>query len=294
MMTDMTCAQFESRLSDWLESEMDATTRAAMEAHAARCADCGALVAELRQIATDARALPELVPSRNLWDGIAARIEAPTIALESRRGTSSRSELESRAFGRQRASGGRGWWLAAAAAALVVVTAGTTYVVTSRFAGTSGPSRVAAGARAATDSGPAAPSEDPAAELGTGATRLASGATTDSGVAGGPAMPVVARPSPGSGVALVANPAARPAMETVYDEEIAKMQAVLDRRRERLDPATIAILETNLRIIDAAIQESRAALARDPASGFLSEQLAKVLDKKLTVMRTAAMLPART
>ena len=40
--------------------------------------------------------------------------------------------------------------------------------------------------------------------------------------------------------------------------------------------------------------ESRAALARDPASHFLRDQLDRALDKKLELLRTAALLRPRT
>ena len=54
------------------------------------------------------------------------------------------------------------------------------------------------------------------------------------------------------------------------------------------------MLEHNIQIIDEAIAQSRAALARDPRSRFLGEQLDDALDKKLELLRTAALLPART
>ncbi len=92
-------------------------------------------------------------------------------------------------------------------------------------------------------------------------------------------------------VTLVAS-AAR--AEAVYDQEIALLQKMLDERRAELDPATTVVLEGNLRIIDRAIRDSRAALARDPASGFLTAQLTMALDKKLQLMRTAAKLTSRT
>jgi hypothetical protein len=56
----------------------------------------------------------------------------------------------------------------------------------------------------------------------------------------------------------------------------------------------VAIIERNLQIIDAAIAQSRAALARDPASQMLDQQLTHALDKKVELLRTAAMLPAST
>jgi hypothetical protein len=66
----------------------------------------------------------------------------------------------------------------------------------------------------------------------------------------------------------------------------------LAQRRTELDPKTIAVLEASLRVIDQAIAESRAALERDPASRFLNQQLTRTLDRKLELLRTAALLPA--
>jgi hypothetical protein len=68
----------------------------------------------------------------------------------------------------------------------------------------------------------------------------------------------------------------------------------VQQRKAQLDPATVAIIERNLQIIDAAIEQSKAALRRDPASRMLSEQLTHALDKKVELLRTAAMLPAST
>jgi recombinational DNA repair ATPase RecF len=82
--------------------------------------------------------------------------------------------------------------------------------------------------------------------------------------------------------------------ERVYGKEIAMLQQIVSQRKTQLDSATIAIIDQNLEIIDAAIARSRAALARDPASRLLSDQLNHVLDKKVELLRTAAMLPAST
>jgi len=46
--------------------------------------------------------------------------------------------------------------------------------------------------------------------------------------------------------------------------------------------------------IDAAVKQSRAALAKDPKSGFLTDQLNNALDKKVELLRTVALLPSST
>jgi hypothetical protein len=101
--------------------------------------------------------------------------------------------------------------------------------------------------------------------------------------------------SPRTGLATVSNsPAAARTSEFIYDQQISAMRQILDSRRDQLDPKTVAIIEKNLRVIDTAIAESRAALARDPANGFLAGQLDASLNTKLELLRTVAMLPART
>ena len=88
--------------------------------------------------------------------------------------------------------------------------------------------------------------------------------------------------------------ASKSAAEAVYDKEILMLQSIMRWRKAELDPATAAIIDKNLRIIDAAIAQSRAALRRDPASSLISDQLTHALDKKVELLRTAAMLPAST
>jgi hypothetical protein len=82
--------------------------------------------------------------------------------------------------------------------------------------------------------------------------------------------------------------------EPVYDHEINKLRRIVRERRSQLDPATVAVLEQSIAVIDSAIAQSRAALAKDPASGFLATQLNHSLEKKVELLRTAATLPSRT
>src|SRR5687767_12234868 len=114
----ITCELLDERLSEWLEYDLDAGTRAALERHAAGCARCAALVADLASIRREAASLPELVPSRDLWPEIEARIQAPVISLETPRTAARRSRSL--------------WWMGAAAAGLVAVTASVTYYATAR------------------------------------------------------------------------------------------------------------------------------------------------------------------
>ena len=102
--------------------------------------------------------------------------------------------------------------------------------------------------------------------------------------------------------AAPAAPAARTELVLVADErgiatyegEIGKLQHILQTRRGELDTITVAVLEKNLKLIDQAIGESRAALAADPASTFLAGRLNHAFDTKLELLRAAATLPSRT
>jgi Putative zinc-finger len=111
--------------------------------------------------------------------------------------------------------------------------------------------------------------------------------------------PATTRPS---SVAVTAASAARTELVSVADQkgiatyvgEIGKLQNILQTRGNELDTATIAVLLKNLKLIDQAISESKAALAADPASPFLAGRLNHAYDTKLELLRSAAMLPSRT
>jgi len=123
-------------------------------------------------------------------------------------------------------------------------------------------------------------------------------------------LPIAAVPAPsitqpeslGTESTSVMEPIARPAASTsrervsasvTYGREIARLEAILRQRGSALDPTTTAIIENSMRIIDSAIVEARAALARDPASRFLTDQVDKTLEKKMELLRTVAFLSAR-
>jgi len=89
-------------------------------------------------------------------------------------------------------------------------------------------------------------------------------------------------------------PVSRPTAVQAYDLEIRRLNAILVARRSQLDTTTIAVVEKNLRIIDDAIAQCKAALKRDPASRFLIESLNDALDSKVQLLRTAAQLPSRS
>jgi tetratricopeptide (TPR) repeat protein len=75
-----------------------------------------------------------------------------------------------------------------------------------------------------------------------------------------------------------------------YDEAIADLEQALQAGRADLDPGTVKILETNLDAIDKAIDESRRALAADPANVYLNNHLADARQRKLALLRRATAM----
>jgi hypothetical protein len=248
----LTCDEFADTLADFLEREVDERTRAAVEAHALSCGDCGPLLADLRKLRIDAANLALLEPSRDLWAGIAERIETPVVELRG---------------GRPMAGGRRQYvWLGLAAAALVGITAGVTHRWTKASVGVQ-----TALVRAPT----AAPRVDTVFREAQATSR----------------EPQAERRTPHAASRLVSN---KLSAEQTYDLEITRLRAIVNRRHSQLDSTTIAVIEHNLQIIDDAITQCKAALRKDPASRFLIESLNDALDTKVQLLRTAAMLPARS
>jgi hypothetical protein len=65
------------RLSEYVDGELDAAERAALDVHLQLCERCAATVAELREVLERARGLEPSAPETDLWPAIEARIAAP-------------------------------------------------------------------------------------------------------------------------------------------------------------------------------------------------------------------------
>jgi hypothetical protein len=261
--SDMTCEAFDAALPDYLEGTLDGSLRASVERHLRECVRCAGLVRDLENIRDEAAALPDLVPSRDLWTGIEGRIAAPVIPLAAR--------PEPR---RRRVPA----WMGIAAAALIVSTAGVTYLLTARSLRPVVDPRVALGTF---------PSQTPPT------VAVTPGATTAATESGGAEVQRNV-PDKSGGNAFANLVSQTQPTEAVYGKEIEMLQAIVKQRKTQLDSSTVAIIQRNLDIIDAAIAQSRAALSADPASRMLGQQLTHALDKKVELLRTAAMLPAST
>jgi hypothetical protein len=252
----MTCDQFAARAAEYLELDLDPAARARLDAHAAACTACGALLADLALLRADASLLPALAPSRDLWPAIAGRIETPVVEL---RGSATG---ESAASGARRVQRTRRVWLGLAAAGLVAITATVTHELTTRAsAGHASPVRVASTAPTT--------AQPPNA----GATRVDSSP---------PKVPEAR---------LAAN---RPVAEQTYDDEIARLHTLLVSRQPELDSSTVAVIQHNLHVIDNAIAQCKDALRKDPASRYLTQSLDDALDTKVRLLRTATTLASHT
>ena len=79
-----------------------------------------------------------------------------------------------------------------------------------------------------------------------------------------------------------------------YDATVADLQKELDRRRNELDPATVATIESNLKIIDLAAGQARKALEDDPSNPYLKEHLSKTMQRKVELLKEATTTLAST
>ncbi|HKN65645.1 MAG TPA: hypothetical protein VJW73_05175 [Gemmatimonadaceae bacterium] len=284
MIKETQCDVFAERLADLLERDVDEASRAALETHALSCADCGALLADLRELRIDASNLPTLAPSQDLWEGISRRIDAPVIPL--RAGTSG---IERGAVASPR---WRRWAsMSAAAVLLVAATAASTYYLTIRFRSTGSASALATLSPAAPDTNLAARESTPPRTAAVVDSARQSAPVSKQSAPVSSQSERVASVTPAPGARLVS---AKPSAEQVYTSEIARLRIIVDRRRAQLDPVTVGVIERNLKVIDDAIAQCKLALTKDPASRFLMESLNNALENKVQLLRTATMLPARS
>jgi hypothetical protein len=257
MRQDVNDGHWTERLSEYLDGDLSATERRAVEAHLATCAACAETLAELRAVVVQARALESPAPEIDLWPAIARR-------------------LEPRLGWRERLAGFLGGarltltlpQLAAAAAALIAVTGFASWLAFQRPAvsvpGTGAPtSRPLAGST----QGPVA--RTPAASPAPGAGFSETAHATDPGQA-----------------RLASFDATR------YDAAVAELERVLSEHRSQLDTATVRILEQNLAIIDRAVEDARRALEADPANPYLNGHLAQQMRAKIRLLQVAANVVA--
>ena len=69
--------------------------------------------------------------------------------------------------------------------------------------------------------------------------------------------------------------------------ELESLERLLASVSAALDPETVRVLEKNLGVIERAIEDSRRALAQDPANEFLGAHLERAYQRKLSYLKDA-------
>ena len=259
----------DQRLSAYIDQDLAAAEREEVESHLATCPDCSQTLEELRGVVTMARALEDRPPEAELWPEIEARLGAAPEGA----GSPARARWTAVA-GRS----GLGRWqltfslpqLAAAGLALVLLSGGAVWIALRQS-----PMRAGAPGPIAAAPGETSLQRFPGARTGPASTRPTEG---ESGVA------------PAQGGAPALEPARTDASVASFDESkyqaaVAELERVLRDHRDKLDPATVRILEHNLAIIDRAIDEARRALLADPANPYLNGHLAEQLKRKVWLLQ---------
>lgn len=80
--------------------------------------------------------------------------------------------------------------------------------------------------------------------------------------------------------------------ESVFLRASDLLISVLNERKERLTPDTLAVVEENLRIINRAIDDVRSALETDPQDHRLGNVLTAMYRTKVDLLQRATWLPA--
>jgi anti-sigma factor RsiW len=145
--------EWTDQLSDYLDGELSADERQAVEAHLRGCAECAAVLNDLKRVVSRAAAADVRPPHADLWAGIAARIDGTAPAGR----VTPFTPRESRRFAFTLPQ------LAAAAALLIAVSGGIAWQAAERIGAAGTPAATTA---AATPAEPAAPVVTPAAATG--------------------------------------------------------------------------------------------------------------------------------
>lgn len=314
--SNLDCEVASAQLSEYLDGQLSPSDAAAYTRHLASCAVCATLERELRAVVSSARSLPAPPMPRDLWPEIAARLETPVLSLP----LASQATADTPAASRgQRFA--RSWqFMAAAAALLVTLSAGVTWSIAQRstdsatdpaLVATNDTEGDAANGNATNGNASASTADLGAARRidaqavppvatteGTGAANPTFAASSSTGGIAG-AAPATAAPTPGTraagrstdvATAQLASNIDAASLETIYGREIAMLRTVAESQLGLLDSSTVNVVRRNLDIIDEAIRECRTALADDPNSGFLLDQLGRAYDRKVDLLRRLALL----
>jgi len=131
-----------------------------------------------------------------------------------------------------------------------------------------------------------------------GWTALIAASLAMAAVGGGAVWLTLRQSEPSDAPLAIVPPPAAPALPAAYrefDAAVQDLEQVLAAGRGRLDTVTVRLVEENLRKIDAALADARAAVQRDPANAYLNRQIAANMRLKLNLLRSATnAIAART
>ncbi|HZI89542.1 MAG TPA: zf-HC2 domain-containing protein, partial [Candidatus Polarisedimenticolia bacterium] len=253
------------RLSEYLDGGMERPEREALEAHLRDCSECAGVLEDLERVRARARELNEAPVPKELWSRIERAIAPGAVTHESAAPRVTRLTLPGRgrfAFSLPE--------LAAACLAVAVLSGGAVFAVL-RHAPAPVVSRPVETARAP---------ETPSSHQAPATTQTASNPASEE-FSSQPrtidAVPASRGPE---------NAEARGTMtETPNEEAISELRKALASKRDKLDPATIRTLETNLAIIDLAIDQAKRALVADSENTYVKEHLAETMRRKVELLQ---------
>ena len=104
--------EWNDRLSEYVDGELEPSERLDLETHLSGCAECRTDLASLRAVVTRAGSLPDTPPASDLWPGVAARIDprpARRTTLATRRFAFTLPQLVAASLALIVASGGMVW-----------------------------------------------------------------------------------------------------------------------------------------------------------------------------------------
>ena len=81
--------------------------------------------------------------------------------------------------------------------------------------------------------------------------------------------------------------------QATFDAARKQLLAVVEARKGSLSPQTLAVVEENLKIIDRAVGEMQAALARDPGNRELPALLLTAYRQEIDFLQRVVQLPSR-
>ncbi|NIA12738.1 MAG: hypothetical protein GWP08_01565 [Nitrospiraceae bacterium] len=81
------------------------------------------------------------------------------------------------------------------------------------------------------------------------------------------------------------------AAESEYVSARAELLAAIDERKDSLTPETLVAVEENLRVIDQAVSEIRAAMATDPQDPRLADMLMATREKEMDFLQQVVRIP---